>query len=278
MPYHNNRPSYLKLIFLFVLLRMLLNVFAMQHYGFQRDELLHVALGDHLDWGFKEVPPFIALIAKIQTTFFGTYLFATRIFSTISSGLIILLTGLLTVEFGGRRFAIAIACLTLTLSPCFLASGYLFQPVVFDQLWWLLSAYLLVKHFNTARAKYLYYLGFAIGLGMLTKYTMAFFALALIVGILFTRQRSIFNKKAIWIAMGIAILVFLPNIIWQLTHHLPLATHMNKLRSNMLSYNKPSDFLTQQLLVNGGALWVWLGGIGFMLFTHHLKKFRFLAY
>lgn len=274
----NNRPSCLKLIFLFVFLRMVLNLFALQHYGFQRDELLHIALGDHLDWGFKEVPPFIAFIAKIQTNFLGTYLFATRVFTTLASGLIILMTGLLTMEFGGRKFAISIACLSLMLSPAFLASGYLFQPVVFDQLWWLLSAYFLVKYFNSSKAKYLYFLGLAIGLGMLTKYTMAFFTLALVTGILLTKQREIFARKDIWIAVFIGVAVFMPNIIWQVNHHLPLVTHMNKLRNSMLEYIKPTDFMLQQLLVNGAAIWVWLAGLCFLLFTERFIKYRFLGY
>jgi hypothetical protein len=278
MLYRYHRYSCLKLILFFVLLRVVLNLLALSHYGFQRDEMLHLALADHLQWGFKEVPPFIAFIAKTQLQLFGSSVFASRIFTTICSGLIVLFTGLLTIEFGGRRFAITVACLALTFSPAFLASGYLLQPVVFDQLWWLLSAYLLVKYFNTSRAKYLYILGVVIGLGMLTKYTMAFFTLALIVGVLLTRQRKIFSKKPIWIAVGIAILIFLPNIIWQLTHHLPLITHMKELRSSQLEYVKPSDFLTQQLLVNGGGLWVWLVGICFLVFTRRLQKFRFLAY
>src|ERR1700748_2744300 len=162
MPYRNVKPASVNFVLLFVLFRIILNIFALPHYGFQRDEMLHLALGDHLDWGFKEVPPFIALIANISTTLFGNSVAAARIFTTLCSGLLILLTGLLTIEFGGRRFAVTVACLTLTFSPAFLASGYLLQPVVFDQLWWLLSGYLLIKYINTKQNKYLYFLGLTV--------------------------------------------------------------------------------------------------------------------
>jgi hypothetical protein len=278
MPKLTIPSAYLKLICLFVLVRLLINLFALQHYGFHRDELLHYALGDHLAWGFKEVPPFIALLAKLQAIMFGSSLFATRIFTTLASGCIVLLTGLLTFELGGKKYAITLACLTLTFSPCFLASGYLFHPVVFDQMWWVFSAYLLVKYFNEKNFKYLYYLGAVIGFGLLTKYTMAFFTLALVLGVLVTRQRDIFIKKGIWVAVCIAILIFLPNVIWQLSHHLPLITHMGKLRSTMLDYIKPTDFLIQQLLVNGSGVWVWLAGIGCLLFSKRLVNYRFLAF
>ncbi|MBS1524379.1 MAG: glycosyltransferase family 39 protein [Bacteroidetes bacterium] len=270
--------NYTGFILVFVIARIGLNLLAISHFGFQRDELLHLALGDHLGWGFKEVPPFIALLAKISTFIFGSSVFAARVFSTVASGLIIWFTGKTVIEFGGGRFAIALACLSLTLSPAFLASGYLFQPVVFDQLWWVLTAYLVVKYTNTPLPKYLYWLGIVVGAGLLTKYTMAFFAGSVIVGLLITKQRKILRSRHIVFAALIAFLIFLPNIIWQFKHHLPLVTHMKTLRSTQLEYIKPSDFIAQQLMVNGIALFVWLPGLLALLFTRELNKYRFLAF
>ncbi|MDB5141964.1 MAG: hypothetical protein JWQ66_677 [Mucilaginibacter sp.] len=276
--YKNNRSKYSSFILIFVAIKIGLNLLAISHYGFHRDELLHLALGDHLDWGFKEVPPFIALLAKITTSIFGDSVFAARIFSTLFSGLIIWFTGQIVVELGGRKFAITLACLALIFSPAFAASGYLFQPVVFDQLWWVLTVYLLIRYINTSSPIYIYLLGAVIGIGLLTKYTMAFFAIALILGLLITKQRKILWSKHILFAALIAFVLFLPNVIWQFQHHLPVVTHMKLLRSNQLEYIKPSDFIKQQLIVNGIALFVWLIGLGFLLFSSRLRKFQFLAF
>ncbi|MES2269180.1 MAG: glycosyltransferase family 39 protein [Bacteroidota bacterium] len=277
MPYKNRRSSYSTFILIFVALKIILNLFATSNFGFHRDELLHLVLGDHLDWGYKEVPPFIALLAKITLNVFGDSVFAARIFSTIASGLIIWLTGQITVELGGRRYAITIACLALIFSPAFAASGYLFQPVVFDQLWWVVTVWLFVRYLNTANVKYLYWLGVAVGVGMLTKYTMAFFTASLIVGILISRERKLlFNRHVIFSAL-IAILIFLPNIIWQFAHHLPVIHHMRELRETQLDYVKPMDFVKQQLLVNGVALFVWFTGFCYLLFSFKLRRFRYLS-
>ena len=274
----HHQQKFTSFILLFVVIKIGLNTLAMSHFGFQRDELLHLALGDHLDWGFKEVPPFIALLAKISTTLFGGSVFATRIFSTIASGFIVWFTGKIVVQFGGGRFAIALACLALIFAPAFAASGYLFQPVVFDQLWWVLSAYLVVKYINTPDKNYLYLLGIVIGIGLLTKYTMAFFAGALIVGLPMTRERKILWNKHILFAAIIAILIFLPNILWQFKHHLPLFTHMKNLREEQLNYIRPIDFIRQQLRVNAMGLFVWLPGLIALLFSAKLSKFRFIAF
>jgi len=277
MPYKNRRSSYSTFILIFVALKIVLNLFAISNFGFHRDELLHLVLGDHLDWGYKEVPPFIALLAKITLNVFGDSVFAARIFSTIASGFIVWLTGQITAELGGRRFAITLACLALIFAPAFAASGYLFQPVVFDQLWWVVTVWLFVRYLNTATVKYLYWLGVAVGIGMLTKYTMAFFTVSLIIGILISRERKLlFNKHVVFSGL-VAILIFLPNIIWQFSHHLPVIHHMKELRETQLDYIHPSDFIKQQLLVNGPALFVWLAGFISLMFSFRLRRFRFMA-
>ncbi|TSD66181.1 glycosyltransferase family 39 protein [Inquilinus sp. KBS0705] len=277
MSYKNRRSSYSTFILIFVVLKVALNLFAISNFGFHRDEFLHLVLADHLDWGYKEVPPFIALLAKITITLFGNSVFAARIFTTLASGIIIWLTGQITAELGGRRFAITVACLAMILSPAFAASGYLFQPVVFDQLWWVLTVWLFVKYLNTASVQYLYWLGVAVGLGMLTKYSMAFFTFSLIIGILISKERKLlFNRHVIYSAL-IAVLIFLPNIIWQFAHHLPFITHMKELRETQLDYVKPMDFGLQQLMVHGPSLIIWLIGFFFLLFSFRLRRFRYLA-
>jgi hypothetical protein len=270
--------NYKPLIGCLVALKALLLLLAINHFGFHRDEMLHLVLGDHLDWGYIEVPPLIAFLAKISTAVFGSSVAAARVFPAIASALMVWFTGLLAAEFGGRRFAIALACLCVIFSPGMAASGYLFQPVVFDQLWWLLAAYLSVKYVNTNQPRYLYWLGAVIGLGLLTKYTMAFFTASLLLGILLTSQRRLLWRKEVLITIAITLLIFLPNIIWQYLHHWPVATHMSKLQKQQLDYVKPADFIIQQFLMHGASFIIWIVGLGYLLFHKPLSKYRFVAF
>lgn len=278
MSYRNHKPSYSNFILIFVLIKILLNGLAMSHFGFHRDELLHLALGDHLNWGYKEVPPFIAVLAWIITHAFGASVFAARIFPTIFGGLIIWLTGLIVVELGGRRFAIALACLALIFDPAFAASDYLFQPVVFDQFWWVLSTWLVIRYLNTHEVKFMNWLGVTVGLGMLTKYSMVFFAGALVLGLLMSKQRKMLFNRHVFYAALIAFAIFLPNIIWQFTHHLPVFTHMKTLQSTQLDSINPNDFAKEQLLVNGIAMFLWVTGLINLLFSFKLRNMQFLAF
>jgi hypothetical protein len=276
MPYKNQRSSYTNFILIFVFIKVALNTLAISNFGFHRDELLHLALADHLDWGYKEVPPFIAIIAGLTKVLFGQSVFAARIFPTICSGLIIWLTGKITVELGGKKFAIALACLGLTFSPAFMGTGYLFQPVVFDQLWWVLTVWLLLRYINTQAVKYLYFIGLAIGFGILTKYTMLFFAGGLLLGLAISRQRRLLLSRHVWGVIGMALIIVLPNLIWQVIHHWPVLDHMAELRKKQLDYVKPIEFIAQQFMVNGVALLVWVTGFLFLIFSFKLRKYQSL--
>ena len=85
-----------------------------------------------------DFPPAIAVLAKAARAAFGDTLFAVRFFPAVAGTLILILTALITRELGGGRFAQGLAMLTVLLGPLFLRTASLFQPVVWDQLWWTL--------------------------------------------------------------------------------------------------------------------------------------------
>ena len=106
---------------------------------------------------------------------------------------------------------------------------------------------------------------------------MAFFAFALLIGMLLTPQRKLILNKALAIALLITTLIFLPNIIWQYQHHWPFITHMHKLEKQQLDYLKPADFIVQQFLVHALLTVVWLTGFAALLLYRRLRPYRFLA-
>ncbi|NEU08355.1 glycosyltransferase family 39 protein [Flavihumibacter sp. R14] len=275
--YRRNRKEFL-FILLFTLLKLAIHFTANSNFGYHRDEFLYKALGEHPGWGYKEVPPFIAGVSWLTSNLFGDSVFAARLLSTLCGALIVYLTGLTVLAAGGKRFAISIACLAVIISPAFLASGYLLQPVVFDQFFWVLSAYLLIRHIRTRQNRFLYFLGIAAGFGMLNKYSLAFYLLALFIGLLLTPQRRILLNKA-WLAtLAIAFIIFLPNLLWQISYDLPVIRHMKELRETQLNFIDPIDFILQQLLVHATASIIWICGLVYLFTSRPLKPFRCFGY
>lgn len=105
-------------------------VAATTSYGLHRDELLYLAQGRHLDWGFLEAPPFIAALARTLQETIGTSVFAVRLLPALAGAVLVLLTGLMTQSLGGGPFAVLLAGLCVLIAPVYLRTHTLFQPVV----------------------------------------------------------------------------------------------------------------------------------------------------
>lgn len=260
------------------LIKLVTHFLTNTRYSFHRDEFLYLDEGNHLGWGFLEVPPLTPLIGKIATTVFGDSLFVVRLFPALAGAAMVILIGLMVKELGGKKWATLFACSAFILSPAFLRSNTLFQPVCFDQFWWFLFAYLLVKALNSEDRKYWIGMGIAAGLGWMTKYAIAFWIFSLLAGLLISPKR-----KALWsvnplIAFGIALFIALPNLYWQYSYHFPVVHHMTDLAATQLVHVEPADFLTSQLLMQFAGFLVWIPGLFWLLFARSGQDFRYLGF
>lgn len=113
-----------------------------------------------------------------------------------------------------------------------------------------MMAFSIIRFTQTSNPKWLYLFGVSVALGMLSKYSVAFYTAAILLGLLFTQHRSLFLNKHFWYAALISFIIFLPNLAWQYLHHFPVVFHMRELRDSQLQYVHPPGFLADQLLYN----------------------------
>lgn len=123
------------ILFIFVVLKLLIHFIFNANYEFHRDEYLYLDEARHLNWGYMEVPPMIAVIGKIGI-WLGGSVFAVRLLPTLAGTAILILVGLMVKELGGKKWAMGLACLAYLLSPAFLRGSMFLMPVVFNQLMW----------------------------------------------------------------------------------------------------------------------------------------------
>src|ERR1700683_5437257 len=88
---------------------VILHVCTNGNYGFHRDELQTLDDARHMDWGFVAYPPVTPAIEHVALWLFGTSLIGLRLFSALGQGLVIVLTGRMVRELGGKRLAQIIA-------------------------------------------------------------------------------------------------------------------------------------------------------------------------
>ena len=89
------------------------------NYDLHRDAFLYYALGEHLDWGYVSVPPFIALVSRISVFLFGNTVFALRFFPAVVGSFSVLLIALIVKELKGTTLAVIIAATAFILSIAF---------------------------------------------------------------------------------------------------------------------------------------------------------------
>src|SRR6185436_6102878 len=89
-------------------------------YGFFIDELYFLACGQHLAWGYVDMPPLTALQAWLARHLFGDSPYSIRLFPALLGGAAVLLGGALARRMGGGRFAQVLAALAVLLAPIYL--------------------------------------------------------------------------------------------------------------------------------------------------------------
>ncbi|GAB2941747.1 glycosyltransferase family 39 protein [Hymenobacter coalescens] len=257
--------------------KFLMQLLLSGRYGLHRDEYLYLDMAHHLAWGYKEIPPLLAPLSWLAQAVLGHSVVGVKFFPALFGGLTVLLTGLIAREAGGGRGAQVAAGLGVALAPVYLAMHGLFQPNFLDVFFWTLYGWLLVRFVHTHEPRLLLGLGAAIGLGLLAKYTTAFYVAALVLALLLTpAERPWLATRWFWQAVGLAALIFLPNLVWQATHHWPVLGHMNKLQETQLTHVSPVNFLVDQLPMTLAGTGLWLAGLWFA-FTPRGKAYRPLA-
>jgi hypothetical protein len=264
-------------VLVLAIVKLLIHLLANTNYGFHRDEFLYLIEGEHLAWGYMEVPPVIAVLSKMALGLGGS-LFVVRLFPTLIGSITVFLIGVMVKDLGGKKWAQILACLAFILSPAFLRSNMLFQPVSFDQFCWFLSAFFIVRLIRYQQPKYWYYLGMVAGLGFLTKYSIVFFYAAFLIAIFLTPLRHWLRTPYPYFAIGIALAIALPNLLWQYEHNLPVIKHFTELSQTQLKNVQTLGFLKAQLRFHHAALIIWLPGLLYLFFSSRLSAYRILAW
>ncbi|MGC4037547.1 MAG: glycosyltransferase family 39 protein [Chitinophagaceae bacterium] len=256
----------------------LISPFILQDGSYQphRDEFLYLAEGHHMAWGYMEVPPLLSVFAWL-TNLFGGNMFWIKIWPSLFAVFTFILCGRIVLSLGGKVFALILAWLPFMLDG-YMRLFFLFQPNFLEVFFWTLIGYCIVRYIQTDDKKWIYRFGIAVGLGMMSKYSVAFITISILAGLLFTKHRRIFINKHFYYACLLAFLIFLPNVIWQYNHRFPVVAHMQELQEEQLQFISPLSFIISQFLMNLPCVFTWVAGILFIFFTENGKPFRFYTW
>lgn len=276
----------------YALLALLLHGATAWRYGYFRDELYFIASGKHLAWGYVDQPPLVAFAAWLAAPF-GYTLIALRALPIVAAALTCYLAVRLTSDLGGGRFAQLLAGTATLLLPAYLLMGNTLTTSSFEPFFWTLAIYLSIR-IVAAPANRLPQLWLALGvvsaLGMYGKYSMLLPLAGLALGLIATPQRRILRTPYVVYAAGVAVVLLLPNLIWQASHGWPILevlrgdlTHRPAFAAGFaLEYrdwaaNAKAFTLEQLLYTNPAAVPVWLAGTIAPFRLASLRELRFVS-
>src|SRR5437773_5229536 len=245
-------------------------------YGLHRDELATLDDARHLAWGYVAYPPITPFFGWMSLKLFGASLTWFRFFAAASVSGAVVLTGLMARELGGRTGAQAIAASAAI--PFALGAGSLMQYVAFDYLAWVACSYFFIRLCRSRDPRWWLAIGVCVGLGMLTKYSMVVCALAITTGALFTDLRADLRSKWLWLGVAASLLIFLPNLIWQIQNDFVSLDFLRHIHERDVRIGRTKNFLPDQLELTLFTLPLAIVGLCFYFVSKEGRHFRAVGY
>ncbi len=282
-PSRSNRSylaSGMALIWVLALAKLVFHIYFNNRYGYFRDEFDYLACSDHLAWGYVDQPPLIPFLLHLSRALLGDSLRAVRFIPALASSLLIVQTAVIARALGGRRYAVWLSAICALIAPQYLSNGGLLGTNCLEPNLWMGCAYFVVLAIKRNDPRYWLWFGVMAGLGLEEKYSIAVFGLGIVVGLLLTEQRRIFLNPWIWIGGAAALLIFLPNLLWNIREHWPFLELMHNIRAEGrdVVLGPLPYFFQQTLLVNPLTAPIWLAGLFALLFSSRLKPYRVLGW
>ena len=247
-------------------------------YGYHRDELYFIVCGQHPDWGYVDQPPLVPLLASLMHTLFPDSLTMFRLLPALAHAGTVALTAETARKLGGGNWAQLLAGMTAFLCTILLAFGTIFYTDSLQPIAWLFCAYAFIGIIRDNNQRWWLPMGLVIGLAFMAKYTIAFWVVALLIGLLLTSARGRLARPGPYVAALAATLIVLPNLFWQWAHGWPFLEFASGVaESNSVAYAPWTFVLIQMRDLNPATAPIWIAGLAAFAFWRRFADLRAIA-
>jgi 4-amino-4-deoxy-L-arabinose transferase-like glycosyltransferase len=245
-------------------------------YGFHRDELYFIVAGRYPALGYVDQPPLTPILSAAAVAILGPIPLAVRILPAIMTGLEIVMCADMARRFGGGRRAQVVAAVALSATGL-AAVGHLDSTTTFDLFAWTVVLWLMVRLLAGGDRRLWLVLGVAAGLGLENKYIIAFLGVGLAIGLVLEMRWDVIRSPWAWAAVGIALLLWVPNLAWQAANDWPQLDMARVLAAK--AHGERGSFLVELLLIGGTLMtMVTVAGLGWLVFARSARPWRALAW
>lgn len=172
----------------------------------------------HLDLSYLDHPPMVAWLIWLSTSVFGKSEFSVRLPAFVCWVIAALFVFRLTFNLFDRTSAYRVILL-LAVLPIYFGLGFFMTPDAPMYAAWAGCLYFLQRALLDENKKAWWGVGVCMGVGMLSKYTIALLGLGTLIFVLVDRQsRRWLLRPEPYLAAMIALAIFTPVLIWNMKH------------------------------------------------------------
>lgn len=258
---------------------LLLTLVTAGRYGFFGDELYYIACSKHLDFGYVDHPPLVALLTLVGTWIFGETVIGLRFLSGLAGAITVLLSAKIAKTLGGGKLSQSLAALSICFASVFPAVSSFFSMNPVDIMLCTLFIHVLSKTITAPSPQKWIALGVLFGAGLLNKYTFLVLGLSLLVSLLITKRWGVLRSPWMYVGGVIGLVMFLPHVMWQIHYGWPTLEFMHNATEYKNLSLSPFAFLSQLTIgLNPFTLPLWLCGLLSLLLSKETKEYRFLSW
>ena len=267
-------------ILAFSALKLVIHLYtnAFAGYGIFRDELYYLSCADRPDFGYVDQPPFSIWVLGIIRFLIGDSVFTIRLIPAFLGAGTVFITGLIVKRMSGGKLAITISSLSVIFAPIFWGMNTFYSMNSFDIFLWALAIYVIVLILQEGKNSLWVWFGIILGIGLLNKISFLWLGFGFFIAVLLTDKRKLFLTGLPWMAAGIAMIMFLPFVLWNAAHDW---AHVEFIRNaQMYKYSGITrwDFVSGIILImNPANAIIWLMGLYFLFIHKTGKQFRIIG-
>ena len=245
-------------------------------YDIFRDELYFIVCGQHPAFGYVDQPPLIPLTAAMLYAL-GLGAWGLRLPVAAAAAVLVWLTGRFARTLGGDRWAVGLAQLAAAIAPMLMGLTAILSTSSFEPLAWTAVAFLLVRAASDGDDRALIAAGGVAGVALQIKYSMLFWMIGLMLGLLLTPERRLLARRGFWTGVLVAGAIAVPSFVWQLLHGFPFL-ELGAAAGAKNAEVRLLPFIGNQLFVMNPALApLWIAGLIAPFASPRLRDLRFLV-
>jgi 4-amino-4-deoxy-L-arabinose transferase-like glycosyltransferase len=240
-------------------------------YGFERDELYFSMLRPA--WGYVDQPPLVPVISHALTSLVGGSPWLLRVPATLCAAGLVLLTALLARELGGGAKSQAWAAWGMATTAAALVFGHVFLTSTPDLVFWPAVCLCVLRAERRGQPRWWLVAGAVAGAATYNKLLVGVLLAGLALGYALVGPRRRLLSPYVWGGAGLALLIGLPNVLYQVLNGWPELDMGRALSDHNAGDVRVSMWELLVLLLGPPMVVIWAAGLRALARDRRLRCF-----